>query len=189
MINKLKIKKIYNIAYSDIKTFEDGKIMKWYKTYINMLTRCYSKKYQLKEPSYIGCSVCDEWLIASNFKKWYDKNYIDGYQLDKDILVYGNKIYSPETCCFIPRSLNSLFLLNNKRRGDCKLGVHVNNGLYRVKLQDIHIGYYKNENDAYNAYIKAKRNYSRSLAIELYMENKISETIMNAIIKYAYAIE
>ena len=66
-----------------------------YRCWHNMLIRCYDENYQKREPSYIGCSVCDEWLVFSNFKRWFDENYVKDYQLDKDILVKGNKIYSP----------------------------------------------------------------------------------------------
>lgn len=31
------------------------------------------------------------------------------WQLDKDILVSGNMVYSPDTCCFVPNRINSVF--------------------------------------------------------------------------------
>lgn len=78
-----------------------------------MLERCYSARYQERKPTYKGCSVCDEWLNYQNFAKWYDDNYyeIKGeiMCLDKDILVKGNKIYSPENCVFVPNYINVLF--------------------------------------------------------------------------------
>lgn len=58
------------------------------------------------KPTYEGCTVCDEWLYFSNFKKWFDENYIEGFQLDKDIIIRGNKVYSPQTCCFVPKEIN-----------------------------------------------------------------------------------
>ena len=75
---------------------------KCYKVWHSMMNRCYSKKYHSKFPTYQNCSVCNEWTYLSNFKRWFDENYVDGYVLDKDILVKGNKVYSPETCCFVP---------------------------------------------------------------------------------------
>lgn len=61
----------------------DEKVLMANRVWRSMLSRCYSKKYQEKEPSYIDCSVCEEWLLFSNFKKWFDENYVDGYALDK----------------------------------------------------------------------------------------------------------
>jgi len=93
---------------------DDGKVIKSYKCWSHMLERCYSAKKQLKYPTYIGCTVCDKWLIFSNFKEWYDTNYKEEFELDKDILVEGNKVYSPDTCCFVPKNINSLIHKNKK---------------------------------------------------------------------------
>ncbi len=67
----------------------------------NMIKRCYDKEVQAKHPTYIGCSVCDEWLCFSNFYVWYVSNYKQGYEIDKDKKVPGNKVYSPDLCSFI----------------------------------------------------------------------------------------
>ena len=102
----------------------NGKFIHSYLTWRSMLGRCYSHKTHNRQPTYIGCTVCDEWLYFSNFKKWYDNNYIEGYHLDKDILVEGNKIYSPDTCRFVPRYINNLLNDRMNARGDLPLGVH-----------------------------------------------------------------
>lgn len=96
---------------------------KFYNTYVNMIERCYSEKWHIKHPTYIGCSICDEWKSLSNYKEWFDLNYIDGWVLDKDIIVQGNKVYSPETCAFIPHEVNLFVIGNMARRGDCMVGV------------------------------------------------------------------
>ena len=92
--------------YDDI-TYRNGRDIKSYSVWHSMLQRCYDDKYHIKHPTYEGCTVCDEWLYFSNFKKWFDENYIEGTQLDKDIFS-KNKVYSPETCCFVPREINVL---------------------------------------------------------------------------------
>mgnify|MGYP007124213904 CR=1 FL=1 len=101
-----------------------------------MIKRCYSSKVQQKRQTYIGCSVCEEWKYFSNFKQWYDTNYKEGFDLDKDILVEGNKIYSPDTCCFVPHYLNSVLLDCGKARGDLPLGVTRNRNTYRAHCND-----------------------------------------------------
>lgn len=112
---RTKTKLVYGAGINDISesTCVNGNDLPYVVKWRGMLSRCYSTLYQKRQPTYIGCTVCDEWLLLSNFKKWYDENYIDGFQLDKDILVVGNKIYSPDTCRFVPVYLNML-LTNNR---------------------------------------------------------------------------
>lgn len=73
-----------------------------------MILRCYDENELKKEPSYIGCKVCEEWLNFQNFARWiYDNKYeCDDLELDKDLLIKGNKIYSPNTCCLLPHEIN-----------------------------------------------------------------------------------
>jgi len=90
----------YGVGYlGEIRTSKGNE--KPYKIWNSMLQRCYSPKKLKTSPSYIGCSVCDEWLNFTNFLKWYKANYLEGMELDKDSLIEGNKIYSPNTCKFI----------------------------------------------------------------------------------------
>ena len=79
----------------------------YYRVWKGMLERCYSIKYQESQPTYIGCSVTDEWLTFSAFKNWMEKQNFEGMQLDKDLLIEGNKVYSPETCVFVSGMVNN----------------------------------------------------------------------------------
>ena len=78
-----------------------------------MFTRCYNPKVHEKQPSYIGCTVKEEWHSLQNFGPWFEDNFVSGYHLDKDLLIKGNKVYSKETCIFIPERLNG-FLTNEQ---------------------------------------------------------------------------
>ena len=93
-----------------------------------MLTRCYSDKYKKKKPTYEDCKVYEELLNFQNFAKWDSENYyeIEGETmcLDKDILVKHNKIYSPETCVYVPNTINVLFTKSDKIRGNTPIGVN-----------------------------------------------------------------
>jgi len=104
----------------------------------HMLQRCYSSVLQSKRPSYIGCSVVEEWHKLSNFRVWYDENNVDDWHLDKDLLFPKNKIYSPDTCVFIPTNINSLFTFTTKNRGELPLGVfyHKRDQHYRSQCCD-----------------------------------------------------
>lgn len=77
-----------------------------YQTWRNMIGRCYCPEVQKTQPSYIGCSVSSIWHNFQNFADWYDLNYIDGLQLDKDIKVKGNRVYGPDTCIFTTPTRN-----------------------------------------------------------------------------------
>ena len=110
-----KNKLIHGVGINDYEgsVGRSGNVIPSYHCWHGMLRRCYDPKSHIKRPTYIGCSVSDEWKYFSNFKKWYDINYIEGFELDKDILVEGNKVYSKETCRFIPPYINTI--LNDHR--------------------------------------------------------------------------
>ena len=97
---------------------ENGKMLNSYKCWQNMLERCYSDKYQKKYPTYKGCYVSEGWLYYPNFKNWYDNNYYEinnqTSQLDKDILIKYNKVYSP-TLAYLFQILSIHYLLNAKK--------------------------------------------------------------------------
>lgn len=93
------------------KAWDGKKDTRKYKVWSGMIQRCYSNDFQDKRKSYIGCTVCDEWHNFQSFGDWYDENYPrDGkdYDLDKDIKIDGNKIYSPDTCLFVTQADNTI---------------------------------------------------------------------------------
>lgn len=95
----------------------------FYFRWKHMLTRC-SDTYKEKDRGvYADKEVHPEWLRASNFKSWMENQHWQGYDLDKDILVPGNKIYGPDTCVFIPQWLNKVVICADKARGKYPLGV------------------------------------------------------------------
>jgi len=87
-----------------------------YNRWVHMLERCYSPEYQKKYPTYIGCSIDKRWHNFQVFAKWHYKYYPTNglkYELDKDIRIESNKIYSKYTCMFVPRKVNA-FMANVK---------------------------------------------------------------------------
>ena len=111
---------------------ENKKKTKAYNTWSHMLQRCYDAYYLNEHPTYIDCYVCEEWHNFQNFAKWFYENYYEcndeQMQLDKDILIKGNKIYSPNTCILVPKRINSLFTKSDASRGEYPIGVY-----YRFK--------------------------------------------------------
>lgn len=109
---------MYGVGYSgcdDLEYFSISHI-KWK----NMIQRCYDSKVHKYKPEYKDKTVCEEWLNYANFRIWFDEHYVpiknDQVDLDKDLLVQGNKVYSPETCVCLVHYQNSMF---KGQRGDC----------------------------------------------------------------------
>ena len=139
-------------------------ICKYYAAWRNMLQRCYSKKYLESYPTYIGTRVCSEWLYATAFKKWMEKQDWHGKCLDKDIVVPGSKLYSPETCAFVLNTTNTFVTASDASRGDYPIGVdlHKHAGKYRAHCGNPFtgkresLGYFSTPEDAHEAWRKRK---------------------------------
>ena len=120
-------KVMYNIGYFGQNKYSRKTHPKIYDTWHDMLKRCYNPYYINKHLTYIDCYVCEEWHNFQNFAKWYEENYYEvenqRVHLDKDILNKGNKIYSPETCIFVPQRINVLFTKSDNKRGKYPIGV------------------------------------------------------------------
>ena len=132
------------IGEGKYKSKENGKNTRVYKTWKNMLQRCYDSKYHEEKPTYINCSVSEEFHNFQNFGEWDEYNFyqIEGQQmcLDKDILVKHNKLYSPDTCIYVPKTINSLFVKRQNDRGKSAIGTFCDkNGKYIVPVSYTHL--------------------------------------------------
>lgn len=190
-------KSIYGIGYigeGEYKTSENGKRSVQYKAWKDMLTRCYCDRYQKNNPWYNGCSVDERFHNFQNFASWYDENYyeISGekMQLDKDILVKGNKIYSPEACVFVPQRINLLFTKSDSNR-KLPMGVtfHKQNKSYisqcftgiRMSSKS-----FKTQEEAFLEYKINKEKYIKEVAIAY--KDKIPNKLYKAMLKYEVEI-
>jgi len=108
--------------------------------------------------------------------------------LDKDILVKGNKTYSPQTCAFVPHDINIAFTKNKARRGDMPIGVFYNprkkhkyQALCRFYGKQKIVGQFDTVDDAFACYKQAKENYIKELADKYkeYLPHKIYEAMYN----------
>ena len=93
-----------------------GKPTESYRAWKAMLCRCYCKKYKSKNRSYEECAVSESWLNYQNFADWFDNNHKKGWELDKDILFHGNKLYSDKTCIYVPQNINKIILGNRRSK-------------------------------------------------------------------------
>lgn len=194
---------MFGIGYIGVgkyNTKENGCNTKAYNCWANMFIRCYDNENRKKcHIRYVGCSVCEEWHNFQIFADWYYKNYFDSItektNIDKDILIKGNKIYSPETCCFVPESINVFFTKSNLSRGKYPIGVSEdkNRNCFVAactnKYADIKKSIYKRFNtyeEAFICYKQFKENCCKEMAE--YYKSLISQSVYEALMSYTVDI-
>lgn len=149
-----------------------NKICPFYRKWVDMLVRCYNEKFKAMHPSYMNCTVCEEWLLFSNFKAWMETQDWEGKDLDKDLIVPGNRVYSPDACVFVNQMVNKFVIDCLASRGEWPIGVywakHANkflaycNDPFSNKRK--HLGYHDSPEEAHLAWLKCKREFSILLA-------------------------
>lgn len=193
----------YGIGYVGVGKFKtqiNGRNTKEYNCWFNMFTRCYDNANRTKSHMrYIGCEVCKEWHDFQVFAAWFWQNYffLDGedIELDKDILIKGNKLYSPETCCFVPESLNKFFTKSNFSRGKYPIGVSKDmerNCFVAVctnkygKVKEKLFKRFHNFEDAFLCY----KDFKEKCCVQMaeYYKDILSNNVYNALIKYKVEI-
>lgn len=159
--------------------------------YNNMIARCYQESYKKNNPSYDGCTVCPEWLDdKETFFEWVAENFyiIPGEQIDleKDILIHGNKMYSPEACCFAPHRINVYF--ENLTRESI---YSETTGKYRMDImidgETTCIGFFDTEEAAKLAYIRHKEAAILTLANKY--KGKIPDILYQAMVNYRITLD
>mgnify|MGYP002672898694 CR=1 FL=1 len=199
-------KRVYGEGYigeGDYTAWKNGKITKCYNTWHHMLRRCYDEKYHERQPTYIGCKVSERFLNFQNFGDWDNDNYykVEGeiMCLDKDILVKHNKIYSPETCIYVPQTINNLFTKRQNGRGDEPIGVTYNKrddeyraqcNLFNIKSgksKRKYLGSYDNPEEAFKTYKQFKEKYIKQVAD--YYKDKIPQRLYQALYNYEVEID
>lgn len=144
----------------------------YYTVWLEMLRRGHSDKEKSRHGSYKDVTVCKEWHLFSNFKAWMEQQDWEGKQLDKDILIRGNRVYSPEACCFVPSQINCCLLDSKGSRGEYPLGVCLITGaenrvnryksegaILQGKRNRVHIGVFPTPQKAHRAWQLAKAEY------------------------------
>lgn len=161
----------------------------------SMLERTCCLPFQQRRPTYKNTSVCEDWLDFQIFAKWcYGQKLLNAkddkgnyYQLDKDLILKGNKIYSPETCCFVPPVLNSLIRSKPISTSDYPIGVrpHRKTGRFVAKVvlfdKNKHLGLFDTAEDAFQVYKKAKEVHIKEIA-ELWkdrIDSKVYQALLN----------
>jgi hypothetical protein len=180
-------KSVFNIGYLGVGDYstKDNSYVHWQ----GMLRRGYDKKHKKEYLSYESCFVANEWHNFQNFSEWFYKNYdletLENWQLDKDILVKGNKIYSPETCCLVPSEVNILFAKRKAKRGSYPIGVTLHGKKYAASISKnnklIHLGVFNTSEEAFKVYKTAKEDWIKEVADkwQQFIEPKVYQAMYN----------
>lgn len=186
-----KNKLVYGVGTNDadyvVEPLINGKRDRcpFYRSWKDMLKRCYSSKCQAKQPAYSGCSVVPEWLSFMTFRDWMIKQEWKGMHLDKDLLLPGNKIYGPDACVFITAKLNAFTIDCAAARGQWPTGVDLRkaSGKFRANCRNPftgkkqHIGLFTCPDRAHQAWRKRKHELAIQLAAEQ-DDSRIAEALL-----------
>lgn len=191
---------VYGVGIVGIRynTKVDGKHTIEYGTWKNMLRRCYSEKCRQKFQSYDDCTVSENFKKYSYFYEWANKqvgfNSVDDmgniFHLDKDLLVKGNKIYSENTCVFLPLEINIALAMKDSKSKKFHVGVRKNRNKYEVicciNSKSTYLGLFNTEIEAFNAYKQTKESYLKELANK--WKSEIDPKAYNALMNYQVEI-
>lgn len=157
-------------------------------SWCNINSRCGNRDGRC--PSYITCT--NDFTDFQEFAEWHvsQVGYGKGWQLDKDILIKGNKSYSPSTCILLPRELNVLFTKRKSHRGEYPIGVKMRSGRFPASITSgsvsQHIGTYDTPLQAFLAYKVRKESVIKALAVK--WKGQIDPKAYNALLAYEVEI-
>jgi hypothetical protein len=166
-----------------------------YKKWNGMMQRCYNPKNKINNPAYEACTSSETFRHFSKFKSWYYSQIgceQEGWHLDKDILIKGNKVYSEDTCCIVPPEINVALANNKSVRGSFPQGVIYNSTKtrYRARIQRgdkwESLGTYDTPEEAFYVYKQAKEAHIKSLAEK--WKDKIDHRVYEALMNWAIEI-
>ena len=181
-------KTLYGIGYIGVGKYkvsgnDKSPVSIAYKFWFSLMERCYSEKRRWKYSAYDDKYMSEKWYNFQDFGAWLDDNYyeIKGevMQLDKDILVKGNKVYSPDTCLIVPQRINMLFV-EKKNKWNFPSGIRMSkSGKYIASYNEVHLGTIDNLEQAIQIHDNAKRIHIRNIAEEY--KGSISQKVYDAL--------
>lgn len=172
-----------------------GKHTKSYSVWASFIGRCTgshnNKQVLTRSPTYDGVLLDPRWVKYSGYKKFHDAKYVEGYALDKDLRVFGNKTYGPDTCAFVPRYINNLLIDRRNHRGKYPLGVTYIKRQNSFAVQMSKYGnskvtkYFKDPETASRFYLRAKAKHIRTVAYWSYELGHIDEDVYHGLVMHA----
>ena len=184
------------VGYKYGVTNGDGIHCAEYVYWKSMLNRCNSKLYKSRRPTYEVCTISENFKHYEYFYEWCNKQIgfgVDGFEIDKDLLIKGNKVYSENSCVFIPNEINSLLTKSTASRGEHLIGVcwHKKDKSFVAQVNKSKggrewLGSFKTELEAFNAYKIAKESFIKEQA-EIY-KGRVDQRVYEALMKYTVEI-
>jgi len=174
----------------------DGKHIWEYVLWNSMIKRCFSEKFKQKCPTYKDVTCSKEWLSMTKFIEDVSqmRGYgLEGWDLDKDILQKGNKLYSKSTCCFVPHEVNSLLIKSDKARGEYPVGVcfHKTRGKFMASLaingKVKFLGRFNTPEQAFQVYKRAKEVQIKAVAEK--WKHLLDDRVFQALLAYEVNID
>ena len=175
----------------------NGVQTKEYKLWKNMLERCYSDALKKKNPTYEGCEVSENFKSYEYFYEWCNEQIgfsNQDWQLDKDLLIKGNKVYSEDSCVFLHKDINLLLTKRTASRGKhligvywCKTSKFFKAQVGKSKGKREHLGCFNTEIEAFNAYKQAKESYIKEQAEKYKLQ--IDERAYEALLNYEVSVD
>lgn len=150
---------------------------------------------QTKRPTYVGCTMSQEFANFQTFTDWHISQVgygMQGYELDKDVLVPGNKLYSAETCVLVPSALNQFFSDNGKSSGYHKgVSLYKRSGRYTAQIRadgdQITLGYFHTPEEAAAVYVAAKEAEAKRWAARLSAGEFMADPkVIHILLNYTY---
>ena len=185
------MKLVFNVGVNDRKypAKINGKNTKQYNLWKGVIRRCYDEKFHARQPTYLSCSVSDNFKSYSYFTEWCQFQVgfgLDGFQIDKDIVHRNNKVYSENTCVFVPREINTFFCDSRAVRGELPVGVcfHKTHCKYEaycnVNAKPKYLGLFTTPEEAYDVYKAFKENLCKELATKWrgQIDNRVYDAMM-----------
>ena len=159
------------------KARSNNALTKAYSVWRSMLNRCYGNVNHATRRSYFDCSVHPDWRNFQEFAMWFEDNYIEGFELDKDLILQGNRIYNPYTCVFLHKTVNGFLASCKGSRGKYPIGCSYNkehkifesSGHNPITNKKKRLGYFKTPEECNLAWIEYKKEMSLLLVESGYL--------------------
>jgi hypothetical protein len=183
-MNKARLHKRDKIAGWGINDWPESisTVQSEYNVWASIIKRCLLK--DKNRPTYADCEVCEEWQSFTSFYNWLHTNgWEKGLHVDKDILVDGNKVYSPDTCCVIPARVNTFLTTRNAARGAYPLGVSFDTNANKFKAvltvnnKTKHLGLFTTAEAAEAAYLFHKSEAIKNIVEEYPLPKRVVDAL------------
>lgn len=177
------------MGVGQFNAYQDGKVTDEYKKWSSMFRRCYSEVDAKDRNHYSDCEIHEDWFNFQNFALWLTKNksYSPDYHLDKDLIILGNRVYSPRACCLVPIEINNLLLDPKSKSRKLPVGVKKDSrsgrfiASMRMDSKNKHIGSFGTPQEAHEAYVSTKEAYVKEIANHWRgrIDERVYEALMN----------